>query len=155
MDGAQIDVCKGDRRPLPALLNGAERAFVEEFDRRLADSPFCSLSLAHSRNILRHLGSEPIRASQVVQQCGVTKQAVSQQIIHLERNGYLVVEPDPLDGRARMLLLTEKGCQAQRLVAELFAEIERDWARRVGAENLAVLREVLTELVQGGPSCTT
>lgn len=146
MDGAHDEV------PLPALLGRAERAFTAEFDRRIIDSEFADLSLAHSRNILRHLGSGPIRASQITSLCEVSKQAVSQQIVHLERNGYLTVSPDPADQRARILALTDKGTRAQRLVKRLFVEIETDWVEAMGPDG-APLRSSLTrlhELVSGG-----
>lgn len=141
--------------PLPALLAEAEAAFAAEFDRRLARSEFCALSLAHSRNVLRHLGDHPRRASDIVNACGVSKQAISQQLTHLAAHGYLTIEPDPADGRARLLRLTEPGRQAQRLVKTLFTEIERDWAARLGAERLATVRLVLTELLgaAAGASC--
>lgn len=142
-----------DKLPLAALLGRAERAFNAEFDRRIAASEFTALSLAHSRNILRHLGSGSIRASQITLLCEVSKQAVSQQIVHLERNGYLTVSPDPADQRARILTLTDKGARAQRLVKRLFVEIEADWVEAMGPDGVP-LRPSLTrllELVSGGP----
>jgi DNA-binding MarR family transcriptional regulator len=138
----------GDHKvPLPALLGRAERAFNTEFDRRIAVSEFTTLSLAHSRNILRHLGSGPIRASQITSLCEVSKQAVSQQIVHLERNGYLTVSPDPVDHRARILTLTDKGMRAQRLVKRLFVEIETEWVEAMGPDGVP-LRPSLTRLLE-------
>jgi len=129
-----------------ALLSRAEKAFNAEFDRRIAASEFQTLSLAHSRNILRHLGSGPVRASQLTSLCEVSKQAVSQQIVHLERNGYLTVVPDPADQRARILTLTDRGVRAQRLVKRLFVEIETDWVEAMGPDG-APLRPSLTRLL--------
>ena len=138
VEGVEEDeACVGDdgRLPLVALLGRAHDAFEAEFDRRLLDSEFCALSLARSRNVLRHLGGTPLRASQLVDRCGVTKQALSAQIAHLEREGYLTSEPDPDDQRARLLALTGKGARAQRLVLGLFGEIERDWVEAVAASD--------------------
>lgn len=136
----------GFRVPLVALAGRTENAFIAEFDRRIAHSPF-ELSLAHSRNVLRHLGAESRRASQIVGLCGVSKQAVSQQISHLEQLGYITSAPDPHDHRARLLSLTDKGREAQRLVKRLFVEIERDWAARLGEERFDQLRALLTDLL--------
>ena len=135
-----------DPIPLVALLGRAEADFAAEFDRRVALSDMDHLSLAHSRNVLRHLTSGPMRASQVTAVADVTKQAISQQIAHLERHGYLTARPDPTDQRARLLELTEKGQRAQRTVKRLFAEIEDDWAAALGAERAAALRDALTAL---------
>jgi DNA-binding MarR family transcriptional regulator len=100
------------RVPLVRLLHRAEIAYVAEFDRRLADTAYTSLTLAHSRGVLRHLGDGPVRASRLVDECGVSKQAVSQQIAQLEAAGYVAVTADPSDARARVVTLTERGAAA-------------------------------------------
>ena len=146
-DGAPAEV----RVPLVALLGRLEAAFIQEFDRRLRSSEFRALSLAHSRNVLRHLGGGPRRASQLVAACDVSKQAISQQIVVLEREGYLSVAPDPTDSRARVLSLTPKGERAQRLVRDLFVEIERDWAATLGGEDFETVRRLLSVMVEARP----
>ena len=50
---------------------------------------------------------------------GITKQSVNDLLGHLERNGYLVREPDSADGRARVIRLTPKG---RRLQQTIYAE---------------------------------
>ncbi|MFV0458232.1 MAG: MarR family winged helix-turn-helix transcriptional regulator [Actinomycetales bacterium] len=140
-----------DQAPLVALLNVAKDRFNAAFDARLAESQFCALSLAHSRNVLRYLGDGPCRASQIVSRCGVSKQAVSQQIVQLEANGYLTSAPDPSDQRARMLTLTDKGRQAQQFVIATFAEIEQDWAGLIGQRDAAALRRALTKVAERVP----
>ncbi|MFT3860494.1 MarR family winged helix-turn-helix transcriptional regulator [Micropruina sp.] len=150
MAGPQpIDVCAADdagRAPLPRLLAEAEAVFAIEFDRRMRTSEFPSLSLAHARNVLRQLGDEPRRASDIATDCGVSKQALSQQIAHLEQTGLVRIVPDPTDARARLVTLTEAGIRAQHLVRTLFVEIERDWAGEFGEDDLAALRRVLQAL---------
>lgn len=136
----------GFRVPLVALVGRTENAFIAEFDRRIATSEF-ELSLAHSRNVLRHLGDEPRRASYIAGVCGVSKQAVSQQISHLELNGYIDSAPDPADHRARLLSLTKKGREAQGLVKRLFVEIEHEWAAQLGVERFDSLRTLLSDLL--------
>jgi len=135
---ADPGVTSGTRTPLVALMRRLEGAYVAEFDRRLLDSEFCALSLAHSRNVLRHLGDGPRRASQLVELAGVSKQAISQQLTHLEHNGYVRIEPDATDQRARLVAVTEKGERAQRLVRRTFVEIEHDWAGVLGSEEQMV-----------------
>lgn len=133
--------------PLIALLGRAESEFIAEFDRRMKDTEFCALSLAHSRNVLRHLAGGPQRASAIVDQCGLSKQAISQQIAHLSANGYVTVEPDPSDHRARIVALTDKGASAQRLVKTMFGQIEQDWAAKIGVRDAAALRRALMKVL--------
>ncbi len=150
------DPCTGDDRgrvPLVGLLGRAHALFVAEFEERLRAADLDQLSLAHSSNVLRHLAEGPRRASHLVTQCGVTKQAVSQQISHLERNGYVEVRPDESDQRARLVALTAKGESAQELVRRLFTEVEDDWVERMGEADAAALRRALTAVVDDAPSC--
>lgn len=133
--------------PLPALLSQVESAFVSEFDRRLADSEFCALSFAHARNVLRHLDAGPERPARLGELARVSKQAISQQLTHLEANGYVTVGPDPDDHRARVVRLTEKGAAAQQLVSRTFDDIERDWAVLAGDDGLTALRGPLERLL--------
>ena len=135
------------RVPLVALLTRGEAFFIAEFDRRIRGSEFCALSLAHSRNVLRHLGEGPMRASELVERCDVSKQAISQQIAHLAANDYVALDADPRDARARLVRLTTKGERAQQLVRGLFVEIERDWARQFGVEEFDSLRDLLSRLL--------
>lgn len=149
-DRAVVEVsCDGSAGvpPLVNLLGRCRDAFEVEFDRRIETSEFSALSLAHSKNVLRHLGAGPLRASQIVDQCEVSKQALSQQIVHLERNGYVEVRPDPCDQRARLVTLTTKGERAQQFVHQTFEEIEHDWAELIGTRDAASLRRVLTKLI--------
>lgn len=134
-------------RPLVALLGRAHAVFEREFDHRVGEAGFPALSLAHSRNVLRHLADGPMRASQLVDRCGVSKQAVSQQLSHLERAGYVSLRPDPTDQRARLVALSEEGRRAQCVVARLFREIEADWAAAYG--DLDDVRRLLAAVVAG------
>ena len=150
--GGLGDACAGDdrgRAPLVGLLSRAHALFVADFEERLRESSFDQLSLAHSSNVLRHLADGPRRASHLVTQCGVTKQAVSQQIAHLERAGYVAVCPDESDQRARLVALTAKGERAQDLVRRLFREVEDAWVARIGEADAASLRRALETLIDG------
>ena len=87
-----------------------------------------------------------MRASVIVDRCGVSKQALSQQIAHLQANGYVEVTPDPDDQRALVVALTDKGRAAQRLTKRLFSEIERDWAADLDPDGMPQLRHLLARL---------
>lgn len=157
------DVTLGTRTPVIAMLRRLQSAYVAEFDRRLRSSEFCALSFAHSRNVLRHLGEGPRRASHLVELAGVTKQAISQQLSHLEAEGYVRTEPDPADQRARLVALTDKGARAQQLVRQTFVEIEDDWGPALGGPerveafrgDLELILDVLGEPPDAAAGSTT
>ncbi|HWU31797.1 MAG TPA: MarR family transcriptional regulator [Marmoricola sp.] len=147
MRGEEICSGRDGRPPLSVLLGRAEALFLTDFEHRIAASDFAGLSLAHSANVLRFLDAGPQRASQFVGECGVSKQAVSQQIAQLEKQGYISSVPDPLDQRARILALTDRGVEAQAFVHRVFAEVEASWAERLGTEDSAALRRVLERVI--------
>jgi DNA-binding MarR family transcriptional regulator len=73
----------------------------------------------------------------------MTKQSVGEVASELEQRGYLERVPDPNDGRAKIIRLTERGREAQALGREIIDEIEQQWAERFGAERVAALRDAL------------
>jgi DNA-binding MarR family transcriptional regulator len=63
-------------------------------------------------------------------------------VAELERLGYVLRLPDPQDGRAKIIKLTERGREACLAGDRLLAEIEREWADELGEEAVAALRSV-------------
>jgi DNA-binding MarR family transcriptional regulator len=63
-------------------------------------------------------------------------------VAELERLGYVLRLPDPQDGRAKIIKLTERGREACLTGDRLLAEIEREWAEELGEEAVAALRSV-------------
>jgi DNA-binding MarR family transcriptional regulator len=59
------------------------------------------------------------------------------------------VVPDPHDRRARIVRLTDRGRSVNAAVRGRLAEVEQEWADRVGPERWAGARAVLTELATG------
>ena len=64
----------------------------------------------------------------------MTKQAVGEAVTELERLGYAERVPDPTDGRAKIIKLTDRGVEACLTGRRIFAEIEREWAEELGEE---------------------
>jgi DNA-binding MarR family transcriptional regulator len=87
------------------------------------------------------------RLTDLAERAGLTKQAVGEAVAELESKGYLERVPDPMDGRAKIIKLTERGQDAALTGRRLFAEIEAEWAERYGEERVASLRECAEEIV--------
>ena len=88
-----------------------------------------------------------ITITDLADRLGMTKQASGQFVTTLAADGYLDVRADPDDRRARLVFLTTQGVRTLRAVNARIARIEREWARVVGADRYAEVREVLAELV--------
>jgi DNA-binding MarR family transcriptional regulator len=83
------------------------------------------------------------RLTDLADRAGMTKQSVGEVTSDLEQRGYVERVPDPADGRAKIIRLTDRGREAQAMGRDLIEDIERDWAERVGTEHVAALRTAL------------
>jgi len=52
----------------------------------------------------------------------------------------------PTDKRAKLIHLTAKGLEAQRIGFSLFAKLEADWGDAFGVDRIAALRTLLEEI---------
>jgi hypothetical protein len=92
---------------LPALLSKALLAFAIEFER---DS---NVSLAISANVLRLIGPKGVPVRNLPRLSSVSKEAIAVSVARLEERGFAVVQPESPGNRVKMLVLTERGRQAQ------------------------------------------
>ncbi|MBD2764958.1 winged helix-turn-helix transcriptional regulator [Kocuria sp. cx-455] len=106
-------------------------------------------------SLLSHLASVPARrAKDIGAESGLGASVMSRQLSHLEKLGFVERTPDPEDGRAQLVQITEPGRTAvadylesdtQRLIERLGALSEADAART--REDLNRLTEIfLTSL---------
>ena len=114
----------------------------------LSDDRFPGLRARHYR-LLSFLPPEGQRLSRMAAASGLTKQALAQTLAPLQAGGYVDVVPDPSDRRARIVRLTDRGRSVNAAVRVRLAEVEQEWADRVGPERWAGARAVLTELATG------
>ena len=87
--------------------------------------------------VFRFIHEGGSRLTELAESSGLSKQAVGEVVDDLEQLGYVERAQDPQDGRAKVIKLTERGADAQRTALGIFADIERDWADRYGAERVA------------------
>jgi DNA-binding MarR family transcriptional regulator len=99
-------------------------------------------------NVLRFLRpGGAVRMSSLAEMSGVTKQAISQQVAYLEARGYVAVEPDAVDSRAKLVQLTTKGQRSNQAAQSLFAAVERDWRQHFGGDEMRHLRTLLEDIL--------
>jgi DNA-binding MarR family transcriptional regulator len=126
------------------LLSFALRDISGELQERLADAGYADIRPGHGY-VFAVIGPEGARLTELAEGSRITKQAMGELTSDLERLGYLERVPDPTDGRARILRLTDRGAEAQRTGFAILREIEDAWAERHGAERVRDLRAVLAE----------
>ncbi len=134
------DTC---RPPLMIRLLGvAFDDFCEQLERRLADTPYSDIRISHGC-VFGNIDAEGTRLTELAERARMTKQSVGEVTSDLEQRGYVERVPDPSDGRAKIIRLTERGRDAQALGIGLIDEIEQEWAERFGADRVAALRDAL------------
>lgn len=111
----------------------------------LAARGFPDVRPAHS-SVFRIILPRGSRVSDLAELAQMTKQSMAYLINDLEKLGYVTIEPDPQDGRAKLVRLTERGHAVWATLVELSRRAEEDGARIVGAERIRELRRTLLDL---------
>jgi DNA-binding MarR family transcriptional regulator len=124
------------------LLSVAMDQFADELYQRIAETPFDDIRPGHGC-VFGNIDPDGSRLTDLAERAMMTKQSVGEVTTDLEHRGYVERVPDPSDGRAKIIRLTDRGRAAQQVGLELIDALERDWAGRFGEERVAALREAL------------
>lgn len=135
--------------PLLRLLGLASRRMTDELQGRLAAAGFDDHRLAHHQ-VMPHVPGEGIRLTELAERAGMTKQAMAELVVDLERLGYLERSPDPHDGRAKLIHFSERGRRAVGVVLASFRDMEDDLTERLGATAMRNLRRSLLRILDDG-----
>ncbi len=103
---------------------------------------FRDVTVADS-DLLPYVDLGGTRISRIAERRGTTKQAAHEAVHGLIRRGYLVLEPDPGDRRAKRVRYTAKGAGLLRALQQVKRTLHAGIADRIGAAELARLEAVL------------
>ena len=131
------------------LLLNAQRAFNAEAIQKLREHGHSGLGLAHAA-VLPHVDLNGTRITTLAERAGMTKQGMGQQVLDLERLGYLERTTDPTDRRATLVRFTSVGWQYLRDAYEVKRELEAEYAALLGQPRFDALRESLAALIDRG-----
>ncbi|HET9494741.1 MAG TPA: MarR family transcriptional regulator [Chloroflexia bacterium] len=134
------------RKHIGQLLWGPYRAHLLRLHEALAEAGYPDIQPTHGNNLFRHLHSEGSRITDIAEQAQLTKQHIGNLVDYLEERGYVERIPDPTDGRAKLVRLTDKGRELERTAEDILDRLETRLATRLGPERYAALRALLEEL---------
>ncbi len=147
---------KNDLHNVAHSLMAAARAHTAAVIARLAERGYADFPFA-SASLLWLLDEGGTRSTLLAQRAGVSKQATSQLVRLMERQGYLEQVPDPTDTRAKVVRMTERGEAVKTACVEVREELNRHIAELVGAEkaseleaNLAATAASFLEIARSG-----
>src|SRR5258708_31356459 len=129
-----------------SLLRTAWTEVIDEVFEKLVAGGFEDLRPVH-RPILRDLLTSNLRPSELATRLGLSKQAANDLVREFEAKGYITLEADPDDGRAKRIVATDRGWQASATAQEGSNAVGRRWAELVGQERYAGFEEGLHAIV--------
>jgi DNA-binding MarR family transcriptional regulator len=104
-------------------------------DLRLGFAPYITL-----------IGEHPLRPTELAEMLGITRQACNQVLRQIEAAGYIETTPDPEDGRARQLALSDRGKELRLDGVRIVTRLDEEFTDIVGAEAFAESRAVLGKI---------
>ncbi|UWR24105.1 MarR family transcriptional regulator [Sulfitobacter sp. S190] len=96
-------------------------------------------------SILNHLsrlgdGKSPVRIAAAMQ---VTKNTMTHSLRVLADRDFIVVRPDPADGRAKLVFLTDAG---RAFRDDAIVRVSQEFGHVIGADQLAIMERVRDDL---------
>jgi DNA-binding MarR family transcriptional regulator len=139
---------EGRRRNMRQLLLRASRIVNRHVVEGLQARGYADLRSTHT-TLLSNIDLAGSTVTVAADRAGITKQAMGRLATELEAAGYIRVDTDPRDARARILQLTKTGRKLMLDSLEVMAELERRYARSVGRDRLAAILGGLAAFIEG------
>lgn len=130
---------------LGILLGLAFQQFAHELRAALAAAGFEDSGRSDGY-VFRCLAQRPMNISELAERLEISKQGAAQIVDDMQSRGYVERRPDPSDGRARLLHLTERGEAALAAARTFHKTREAALTRAHGPEAVRMLRKLLTDL---------
>jgi DNA-binding MarR family transcriptional regulator len=130
---------------LGTLLFIPYRHTEDRIFRALRSAGFDDWTLAQCR-VFQRVAPDGSRLTDLADQAQMTKQSVSVMVDQLERLGYVRRVPDPTDGRARLIVIEQRGRGAVEVAMATLDEILAEWKTYLGTRNFTLLHQILDQL---------
>jgi DNA-binding MarR family transcriptional regulator len=96
---------------------------------------------------LSEAGSVAVNA--LAERLDIERTAMGKMLGFLERDRLIAIHPSPVDGRSRLVGLTEKGRRRHAEASPLWLEAQRCFEQSNGKEKVATLRQRLADIAFG------
>ena len=136
-----------DRDDLGFLLAKAAQRWNELLAERFAASGWEEVRPSYGSVLVPLFEEDGLRMGELARRARLSKQAMTELVRRLERDGLVERRPDPSDGRASVVFLTERSRAFQPVAARTLADLERLARERLDDEGAEALRAALRKLV--------
>jgi DNA-binding MarR family transcriptional regulator len=128
------------------LLRRPYETLLMKIHAELAASGYADSYPSWGTNIFHYLREGGVRLTELAEQTHTTKQALLYTIKQLEAAGYVERVPDPTDGRAKIIRLTQRGWELRRVADEIIASIEHECVQELGEERMRQFNELMKDV---------
>jgi DNA-binding MarR family transcriptional regulator len=135
-----------DRQAIGQLLTRLLREFRVDLAAPRAEAGFGDIRDPHMQ-IFGNVRMGGLRLTELADRAQLSLAATSELVNDLEEMGYLTRGPDPADGRAKLIDLTERGRDAMSAAGHQVAGIERRWSKVVGAKEFTQMCRTMQRLL--------
>ena len=113
------------------LLRRPFQVIVDEIGARLAAHGYEGIRPAH-QSVFQFIEPTGTRVTVLAERAQMTKQSMAELVAHLESHGYVERVPDPSDGRAKLVRLTDRGRETVPIALEAIRAVAADWRGAIG-----------------------
>jgi DNA-binding MarR family transcriptional regulator len=128
------------------LLRTPYQALLTKLHAGLAAAGYADSSPSWGSNIFFFLREGGHRLTELAERAHMTKQAMRYIVNQLEVAGYVERMPDPTDGRAKIIRLTERGWAARRVADEIIASLEEECVRSLGEDRMRQFKGLMKDV---------
>jgi DNA-binding MarR family transcriptional regulator len=144
-DGAEGGMDDEQRIDLGVSLFIPYRYTEDRIFQALLDAGFDDWTLAQCR-VFQRIAPDGSRLTDLAEQAQMSKQSAGVLVDQLERLGYVRRVSDPADGRARLIVIEQRGRRAIEVVTATLDEIYSEWKAYLGSRNFTLLQQILDQL---------
>lgn len=130
---------------LGAVLRAPFEAMLAHNYAKLIQAGFDDLRPTHGA-VLRHMTREGVRITELAEKARMAKQSMAELVDYMRERGYVRLVVDPTDGRAKLVMLTERGWEVHAALVRSSRAFEKECARVLGDAKWQELRRLLNEL---------
>lgn len=135
-----------DRQAVGQLLVRLTRQFRRELATPRAERGYSDVRDPHLQ-IFGNIGTGSVRLTELASRAQLSLAATSELVNDLCALEYLTRQPDPQDGRAKLIDLTDRGRRLLADAGEQVADIESRWSELVGARDFTHMCATMQRLL--------
>lgn len=135
-----------DRLAIGQLLVRLLREFRDDLAAPRAAAGYGDIREPHFQ-IFGNIRMGGVRLTELAERAQLSLAATSGLVNDLAAMGYVTRRPDPVDGRAKLIELTERGRGLMAVAGDRVADVERRWSELVGRKDFAQMTLTMQRLL--------